>query len=157
MKHTPSLAALLILVFAAAVGAQPIGTVLASPQVKISGGSFNLRARILDSGEAWSCRLYFDTDLNRSTGWFPNRGYEYVACPSMSGGTRMPVARTRVSSADGMGGPLRGYGSEQAADHTLSLSVPLSVLGPSNGRLAWELMVFDASGTWIGSYGGRIG
>lgn len=158
MRRIPLLAALFILVSTAAA-AYPIGSVLAPPQARISGGSFSLRTRIVDGGtnpRAWSCRLYFDTDLNSSTGWFPSRGYEYVACPAITRGSQMPVARTLVQTADGMGGPFCGYGSGQVADRTLSLSVPLSVLRPSNGRLAWELMVFDAHGTWIGSYGGRF-
>jgi hypothetical protein len=160
VKRIPVIAIPLLLAFATSALANPLESVLNTPQVKVTGGSFNLRARLATDNAGstpnWTCRLYFDTDLNSSTGWFPSRGYEYVACPAPGNSFSLPVSHAQLSSSDGTGGELCGYGSTSMSSKTLTLSVPLSLMGPDDGRLAWELMVFDANGTWIGSYGGRI-
>lgn len=133
----------------------PIVDILAAPRADISKGSFTLKSRILrDVPQGWSYRLYFDTDLNPFTGWFYSRGYEYVAVAS--GQSVLSVYRTAPTSPDGLGGALVGTGTVSQTDRALSLSVPLTVLGGSDGRLAWELMVFDAGGGWQGSYAGRF-
>jgi hypothetical protein len=160
MKRIVVVFAVLALASASLATANPLESVLAAPQAKVMKGDFSLRARVvLDKGTsrpAWRCRLYFDTDLNSFTGWLQSRGYEYVACPDIDAGTQLAVARTMISTSDGMGGALCGYGSMLMGSRELTLTVPLSMLGPSDGRFAWELMVFDENGTWLGSYCGRF-
>ena len=143
---------------AAPRSSSPLESILSAPQATVAKGVFSLRSRIIDTavGTDWSCRLYFDTDLNSFTGWFPSRGFEYVAGPSSSDPSQAEVCHTVLDSPDGMGGELTGYAAMGMASSTLSFNVPLSTLGPDDGRLAWELMIFNASGKWIGSYGGRI-
>ncbi len=168
MKRAPFLAPVLALalVLATAVPAVaapatdssvPITSVLDYPQARTSGGNFILHSRLMHSSAnaGWCCRLYFDTDLNSMTGWFPSRGYEIVSCPNFSR-LQNPVMHTLAGSTDGMGGAWCGLGGLQIDRNSLDLSVPLAMLGSGDGRFAWELMVFDSQGTWLGSYGGRI-
>jgi len=159
MKRTVFLLVLLALTCASLATANPLEYALAAPQAKVMKGDFSLRARVVSdkgaSQPSWHCRLYFDTDLNSFTGWLQSRGYEYVACPTAYAGGQLAVSHTLTSSTDGMGGSLCGYGSMVMDSRELTLTVPLSMLGSSDGRFAWELMVFDASGTWLGSYCGR--
>ena len=134
----------------------PLQQILGTPTVKISNGTFSLHARINDGATAWTCRLYFDTDLNAFTGWLPSRGYEYMGVPAPSPAVDFPVCQCLIDSNDGFGGLITGRGSEDAGSNAVTYDVPLSTLGNDDGRLAWELMVFNASGQYVGSYAGRF-
>lgn len=150
-----ALAFIALLAIPARASDPPIVDILAAPQSKVSHDAFSLSTRILgDVPAGWTYRLYFDTDLNQFTGWLPTRGYEYVAIPHTD--SVLFVYETRPSDPNGLGGPLSGFGSATQTDHKLSLSVPLASIVDTDGRFAWELMVFDAAGKWQGSYLGRF-
>lgn len=159
MKRSYWITAVLALLWVGTASANPLDSILGSPQVSVDKTDFKLRARIVNGGTStqagWSARLYFNTDLNTMTGWFPTRGYEYVATPVI-GRTPLPVAPTVLESSDGCGGTVCGWGTWNRDSHAIKLTVPLAAMGPSDGSLTWELMVFDESGVWIGSYLGRV-
>jgi len=100
-------------------------------------------------------RLYFNTDLDPMTGWLYSRGYEYGTFSSELAGIFEPVRETVASSADGGGGRVTGQASVTIKPSSVEVEVALSTIR-DDGRLVWELMVFDNAGVWMGSYAGNV-